>query len=501
MKFKSSLHRTAAVLAGAVIGLAGVAAVAAPASAHNASVKGEAQCANGSNVVTWTLTNDWPGDATISDLQLPPGQAPKPVEEGLQPLANGIVIPKTQNGQTTVVHYTQVVDKAASATLSFTATWPDHYTDSSSDPDNSATVQLKQDCTPSTPTPKCVDANHATFNHTFDVNQVGATTIINLDDNVTLCEGVEVPITSVSYYAPKPQFDVPQYLFDKDSGKLTNDQRSLKLWVKTPPCFTQVDTFFGGEDKIIPTITANGPRYGNGQYDLKLGADKFPGKMSKGPHAWYNGGDHSCVTPASTSVPNCDGTQVINLSNNGKYDEAFTVKYGDQVKTVTVAGGKGDSVSIPAGAGTVTVSAEGMDTQTYTWKAPADCAAPTVAIANTCKEVTVTVTNPKGVTPAVAKVTYGKESKELTVAAGTSEKATFAAGTSKVATVDVNGLKQIKAALKSLVCTTPAGNNSGGSLPITGPAGAGIAGGAAVLLIAGGVFFFVARRRKVRFTA
>jgi LPXTG-motif cell wall-anchored protein len=517
VKFKSSLHRAAIVLAGAVLGLAGVAAVAGPASARtpNVDVTGSTACVNGKNVVTWTLTNYWVAlrSAKVDNLVLPPGEAPVQVGEPNATLKNGTVLLPATLRNPYEIQFTQVVDLAPTATISFDAVWPalrDPIVDS-----NTATVTLIQDCTP--PKPKCVDADHATFNHTFAVDKVGGTTIINLDDDVNLCEGVEVPVTSVSYYAPKPQFDVPQYLYDKDSGKLTNDQRSLKLWVKTPPCYTQVDTFFGTENDIIPTVTANGPRYG----DKKLGSPGAPGNRSKGPQAWYNGGDKSCVTPASTSVPSCDGIQAINLSNDGKYDETFTVKYGDQVKTVTVGAGKGETVNVPAGAGTVTVSAEGMETQTYVWTAPKDCALPSVDLVNTCTDVTVTVTNPEGVIPAKATVTYGKDSKDLTVAAGTSEKATFAAGTATSATVKLAGLdKDLEIALKKLVCTTPTatptattgggsgggsgngtGSNGGGTLPITGAAAGGVAAGAAVLLIAGGVLFFVARRRKVRFTA
>jgi LPXTG-motif cell wall-anchored protein len=124
---------------------------------------------------------------------------------------------------------------------------------------------------------------------------------------------------------------------------------------------------------------------------------------------------------------------------------------------------------------------------------------------NDCKTVTVTVTNPKDVVPAEATVTYGNETKKLTVAAGSSEKATFDAGTATYATIKIAGLdKEIKAALKKLVCATPTNGGGGGgspSLPITGAAGGTIAGVAAVLLIAGGVLFFVARRRRVKFTA
>jgi LPXTG-motif cell wall-anchored protein len=511
VKLKSSLHRTAAVLAGAVIGLTGVVAIAGPASAHTAKVTGESKCVNGDNVVTWTLNNDYQdtSGATVENLQLPPGKDATLVNPAADTptknltLQNGTVL-LAGNGQDdpSVTQYTQVVDKADSATISFTARW----TDDNYHQDNvTATVNLDQGCTP--PTKPCItqdDVLHSSsslFTHKFDATSEkgAATTWLYLNDDANLCADVKVPVTEVSYYAPKPEFSVPQYLFDKDTNYVSNDHPAAKLYVHTPPCYTQVDAFFGTYDDIIQTITKDGTLYG----DKKLGASGLPGSLSKGPRAWYNGGDKSCVTPASTSLPNCDGTQTIKLSNSGKYEETFTVKYGDQVKTVTVAAGGGESVTVPAGAGSATVSAEGMDTQTFNWAAPKDCALPAVTIVNTCKDVTVTVTNPEGVTPAKATVSYGDETKELTVAAGASEKATFAAGSATFATIKLSGIdKELKAALKKLTCTTPVGNNSGGgSLPITGTAGTSIAAGAVALLIAGGVFFFVARRRKVRFTA
>jgi LPXTG-motif cell wall-anchored protein len=501
VKLKSSLHRAAIVLAGSVLGLAGVVAVAGPASAHTANVTGETVCVDGKNQVTWTLTNDWwdTSGAKVEHLNISAGEVPVKVGDPSVKLTNGTVLLAGNNKNPSQVQYTQIVDQAQAdkVKLSFIAVWKDH-----TDYNNSATVQLIKRCAP--PAPKCVDAAHATFNHTFVVDKSGATTVINLSDRARLCEGVEVPITAVSYYAPKPQFDVPQYLFDKDSGSISNTERTLTLQVDLPPCYTQADTFFGTEKDIIDTITANGPRYG----DKKLGSRGLPGKLSKGPQAWYNGGDRSCVTPASTSVPSCDGSQAINLSNGGKYEQTFTVKYGDQVKTVAVAPGKGETVTVPAGAGTVTVSAEGMADQTYNWTAPEDCALPTATVVNTCEEVTVTVTNPEGVIPAEATVGYGDETKKLTVAAGASEKATFKAGTATYATIKIAGIeKEIKAALEKLTCSTPTANGGGGggeggpTLPITGAAGGTIAGIAALLLIAGGVMFFVSRRRKVKFTA
>ncbi|WP_433369264.1 LPXTG cell wall anchor domain-containing protein [Actinoplanes sp. CA-142083] len=498
---KKPLLRAANVLAAAVLGLVGAAAITGPASAHDATVTGETACVAGKNQVTWTIKNDYvdTDGAKVENLKLPAGEAPVQVGKPDAKLQEGtVLLPAFTRDDPRQVQYTQIVDTAEKVTLSFDARWTDNHVDY----DNSATVTLKTDCAP--PAPECVDAKGATFNHTFVVGKDGADTVINLDNDVTLCEGVEVPVTSVSYYAPKPQFDVPQYLFDKDSGVISNKDRTLKLHVDIPPCYTQVDTFFGTEKDILPSITKDGPRYG----DTKLGSKGKPGSLSKGPQAWYNGGDKSCVTPASTSVPSCDGTQAINLSNNGKYDQTFTVKFGDRVSTVTVAAGKGQTVVVPAGAGTVTVSAEGMEDQKYTWTAPKDCALPTATLVNTCTDVTVTVTNPEGVIPAEATVSYGDETKKLTVAAGSSEKATFKAGTATYATIKIAGLeKEIKAALKKLTCSTPTANGGGGggeggpTLPITGAAGGTIAGIAALLLIAGGVLFFVARRRKVKFTA
>ncbi|HEY0534976.1 MAG TPA: hypothetical protein VGD29_25620, partial [Actinoplanes sp.] len=160
MKLKSSLHRTAAVLAGAVIGLTGVVAIAGPASAHTAKVTGESKCVNGDNVVTWTLNNDYQdtSGATVENLQLPPGKDATLVNPAADTptknltLQNGTVL-LAGNGQDdpSVTQYTQVVDKADSATISFTARW----TDDNYHQDNvTATVNLDQGCTP--PTKPCI---------------------------------------------------------------------------------------------------------------------------------------------------------------------------------------------------------------------------------------------------------------------------------------------------------------------------------------------------------
>lgn len=56
---KSKLRRTTALLAGAILGLAGAAVFAAPASAHTPVVTGEASCLSGAGwTVDWAVAND-----------------------------------------------------------------------------------------------------------------------------------------------------------------------------------------------------------------------------------------------------------------------------------------------------------------------------------------------------------------------------------------------------------------------------------------------------------
>ncbi|AEV88205.1 hypothetical protein ACWT_7195 [Actinoplanes sp. SE50] len=504
MKIKSSLRRTASLLAGAVIGLTGVAAMAAPASAHDAWVTGSATCgSDGKNVVTWTLTNDFGTDATVNDLKIPAG-ATKPVDANGHELTEGYVLPRRQNNANGQAVFTQVFDGGTEVQLSFTATWPtDNFTESS--PNNTANVQLKQDCTP--PAPVC-EATATRFHHTFALVDGKWKAVVKLDDDSKLCN--DEPVTLVSYFAPKASDkdgdNWPQYEYEHASDTITDQHRTATLDVAAPDCNTQVDLFFGAEKDIINPMTQNGARYG----DRKLGSGSGLGGRSKGPQGWYNGGSKACTTPAVAPVSDCTGELTVNLTNNGKlgkYDVTFTVKFGGETKTVTVAAGKSEAVKVPAGAGDVTVSAPGLEEKTYSWSRPEDCPLPAVTIQNDCTNVTVVIDNPKDVTPVTAKVTYGDQTKTVTVKADSEEKATFKLTDVKFALVDFAGIKMepLKVAVKDIKCGavgTPSPSPSGGpSLPVTGAAAGSIAGIAALLVGGGVVAFFIARRRKVKFTA
>jgi hypothetical protein len=499
VKLNSPSRRAATVLAGALLGLTGLTVAASPASAHDTHVRGVAKCdtATGTRVVTWTLTNDWNGAATVSELETTPVAI-----DGLQ---NGSVIPQAENGRDGELVVVQKItgNDAKQATVSFKSRWSkDGYTDEK----NSGSVDLSEPCAPVEA--PCVTPDKAQFTHEFGVKEDGSTATVKLNDGIKLCEGE--PVTLVSYFAPKPQFSVPQYKFDSDTGTITNENRSVDLKVDVPKCNTQVDLFFGGEKDIISEITEKGDRYG----DKKLGSKNGLGSRSKGPDGWFNGGSKGCQTPAVEPLSQCDGTVAINLSNDGltdKYPIDFTVKAGSFTKTVTVTKGKGETVIVPAGSGSITVSAPDMKDVVYNWTPPADCALPSVIVENDCKTVTVTVENPEGVQPAAARITYGDDVKDVTVAPGKTEKVSFKRGDDKYATVEFPDLdvEPIKATLGEVDCDNGGeggGNGNGGdddgpTLPVTGPVAGGIAGVAALLLVGGGVFFFLARRRKVTFTA
>ncbi|MEU4687805.1 hypothetical protein [Actinoplanes sp. NPDC023714] len=389
-----------------------------------------------------------------------------------------------------------------------------------------------------------VSAEAATFVHTFEIKDGKAFATVTPDADLKVAEEV----TLVSYFAPQPQFATPQYKFQSRTGTLEKKGGVVTLEVEVPDCNTQVDLFFGGDTDVLDPLDGE-KRYGN----LKLGEKGFPGKRSAGPAGWFNGGNKNCVQPAVQPVPQCDGSVDLNLSNNGKlskYEVTFEIKAANGfAKTVKLAADKGDTVNVPAGAGAITVSADGMPDFTYTWARPETCN-PSAGAVNDCTNVIVTVTNPEGNAPAKADVTYGSETKSATVAPGASEQVTFPAGEATTATVtypEIAGSTPVtvevtktdcpapstpaseepstpasdepsapaseepstpatdeatpsESASSTPVATTPVSDNDE-SLPVTGAAAGGIAGGAAVLVAVGAGLFFMARRRKLNFKA
>ncbi|MFY1655313.1 cell wall anchor protein [Solwaraspora sp. WMMB762] len=139
-RLKSPLRRALAIAAGATIGLAGIAALGAPAAATGnhtekfklfvVTVAGEATCdaETGNWLVDWTVSQNWPKLDELAKIDFPIKPELVIKEMSLSPdgttldgFAEGSVIPKAGEGELTG---TQVVPgDATEATLSVTAKW------------------------------------------------------------------------------------------------------------------------------------------------------------------------------------------------------------------------------------------------------------------------------------------------------------------------------------------------------------------------------------------
>jgi hypothetical protein len=425
---KNLLPRAAAITAGALLGLTTLLA-AAPAQAdgptQQVEVSGTAACdtATGEWTVTWLVTNNWTELAKVDKLATTPAPVPG--------LADGGYLNRRQDSGTIgkTVFRQILTGSPATATVSFVAVWA-----KAKDSTNSATVELGP-C--EKPKPPCVTPADARFHHEFAIKDGYATASVTLDDGLELC--TPEPVTLVTYYAPRPEFSVPQYVFTSQTATISDDRRTVSLSAQLPACYTQADLFFGSEQDVISEITEKGDRYG----DRKLGSRTGPGARSTGPQGWYNGGDKGCHQPEVQPVSQCDGTVDVNLSNPGdqtRYPVDFTVEAGAFTKTVTIAPGQGETVRVPAGSGPITVTAEGMRDVTYEWTRPQNCPDPSPS-------------------PSPSP-----------------------SPTPSPAPGDGNG------------------GGEGGGLPVTGAAAGGIAAGAGALLVIGGVLFLMARRRRITFT-
>ncbi|MEV4120361.1 cell wall anchor protein [Micromonospora sp. NPDC049645] len=501
---KLSLRRPLAILGAALIGLTGVVAVATPASAHHTTITATADCdrLTGERVITWKVENSETNkDATLQTVTTNPDTPVNVLSDSAKsaPL-QGYVI--DQGSSVTAVQ--RVPGDTTTANLKVYAEWlVDGVKTADNTKDETITLGADKACAPA---PKCVEVDKATYSHTFDGPKGTAT--VKLDGDLPLCGEGKQWFTLVSYFAPRPQFATPQYVYGTpDTDWVGGTQTEITLNVEIPDCHTQVDLIWGGKDEVIDELVDGGKRYG----DKKLGSPGAPGSRSKGPQGWYNGGSKSCTTPASTFASNCDGSVAVSLSNDGKiskYAVEFEVKGENGFsKKVSVPAGKADtSIVVPAAdAGKIEVLVDGkaVENGTYSWQRPEDCPLPAVTTKADCKNFALTATNPEGGLPVKATFSYDGKTETRTVAAGASETVTFEAGKDKTAIV---ALPDLDMELEAIY--TPEGNCGGGGaggeepgLPVTGAATGGIIAGALLLLAAGAALFVVARRRRVRFTA
>jgi LPXTG-motif cell wall-anchored protein len=117
-RFMPSTRRMTTLAGAAFVGLAASAMLAAPASAHTAALSHDAVCdtETGKVKVTWTVSNDYPADATLRNVNASPA---------LTTIVNGATVTKQKNGKDGTLSESVLVAPGTKVSLGFTATWPD----------------------------------------------------------------------------------------------------------------------------------------------------------------------------------------------------------------------------------------------------------------------------------------------------------------------------------------------------------------------------------------
>jgi hypothetical protein len=127
---KSPFRRTTAVVAGSLLGMAGMMAFAAPASAHAADARATASCVSDEGwTVDWSVGQDFETDAKVAFVVVTDGEHKKPLPiDG--DLHRGQIIPTGSDVEDVKrVHGTTAVSKSVDKVqLTVVLEWPDGYT-------------------------------------------------------------------------------------------------------------------------------------------------------------------------------------------------------------------------------------------------------------------------------------------------------------------------------------------------------------------------------------
>ena len=323
------LRRVTAVAAGVLLGLTGVAFVAAPASAHHSEVKVQAQCdtATGEWVVDWTIKNYAPRDVKKYKL----------VE---------------------VAAKTFVGDEATDVTIpGIAVTETDSYPHATDQP-LAATQRLDATVT------KASLAVRAAWDNGF-VERELREGVIELGGT---CGKAEPPAPTT----PKPTASVIADCEGVVAVELSNAEDATapaKFTVTGAKGFTETATVQPGESTSVKVPAKNAAT-------IKVTAEGVEEPIFDGaPTPAEN-----CVEPGEpvgAYQSTCD--ELIFEISNPEDGETITVTFTPnkgETKTLTVKPGESGTVSFPAEEGlTVTPSAEGLeDTEPIAWEKPEDCA-------------------------------------------------------------------------------------------------------------------------------
>jgi LPXTG-motif cell wall-anchored protein len=326
---KSPFRRIAAIAAGALIGIAGAATFAAPASAHHSEVKVKGDCdtATGEWVVTWTVNNYAPADvkhykfAEVS-AQTYVGETATAVSIPGIAVTEGDTYPHTTNEPLTAVQ--RLDGTTTKATLQEKATWENGFKE---DTLREATIEFGKTCAKEQPPVP------ATAKPTASV--------------VADCEGDVVVKLENAEDATAP----------------------AKFTITGAAGFTKDATVAAGKNESVTVPAKNAAT-------IKVVTDGQRKPLFDGAPA----APENCVEPGEPagSYKSTCTELVFDLANpaDGKaITVTFTPNKG-KAQTLTVQPGKSGTVSFPAQEGlTVTPSADGLeDTEAIAWEKPADCA-------------------------------------------------------------------------------------------------------------------------------
>ena len=213
---KSPLHRTATVLAGALIGVTGAAVFAAPASAHHPELAGKTVClTDGGWKVDWTLTPIAPIPGTITKVNGVPAST-------LTKIAAGTPVPVN----TPITDTQAFTEDDASATLTVEVTWipePRKF-DKLKNSDGGYNTEPKpivKDVTATVPRPADCKQPTTPPTTTPPVTTPPATTPPATTPPVTTPPATTPPTTPPATPTPTPTFGEAQPIFDLTCDSMT----------------------------------------------------------------------------------------------------------------------------------------------------------------------------------------------------------------------------------------------------------------------------------------
>jgi hypothetical protein len=210
---KTPLHRTAATLAGAFLGMAGAVAVAAPASAHHPILRPESSCANadGTWKVVWEISNseqDLQGDITEVS----------PADGSVTGVAVGAVLPKSGDGVLTAQQ--TVAADVTKAEFKVTA----HWLRDGKHKVKTATGEKhkpRKPCTPTSPSPSPSASQSSSPSPSPSVSASSSPSASVSASPSTSPSASVSPSTSPAPSTSVPPITEPEYVFDQTCDTFT----------------------------------------------------------------------------------------------------------------------------------------------------------------------------------------------------------------------------------------------------------------------------------------